>query len=204
MPTRAAAAEAVDATTIIRDICLRSGAGVPDELVMEHNAALTASLALVKSVDSRLIVGSTSHKNTNPKAERANGVASDEQRAYANGHKDDWDSRLTLGEFASSGIHSATSTLHAGLTPFFFGCRADQRLPLSPPRDDRTAGSGALRAADAADGDDCAGAARGGAGGAEGEARRGQHRHGVQVGERVLVWTKELLNAADIGKPRSQ
>ena len=84
-----------------------------------------------------LIVGSAYHKNTNAKVERANGVISDTLRAYANGRKDDWDSHLTLAEFA---IDNAASTLGDNLTPFFIDRGAHPRLPLSPPHDDRIAG----------------------------------------------------------------
>jgi hypothetical protein len=53
------------------------------------------------------------------------------------------------------------------------------------------------------DGVDSAGAAGGDAGGAEGEARRGAVVGRVDtVGDRVLLRTKELLDAADIGKLR--
>ena len=79
---------------------VRSGTGFPDVLVVDHDAKLTSEVfrALVKSMGSCHIVGSAYHKNTNDKVERANGVISDTLRAYSNGHKDDWDSRLTLAE----------------------------------------------------------------------------------------------------------
>jgi hypothetical protein len=53
--------------------------------------------AFVKVWGSCLIVGWAYHnKNTNAKVEPANGVVSDMLRAYANGHKDDWDGHLPL------------------------------------------------------------------------------------------------------------
>ena len=73
---------------------------------------------------------------SNPKAERANGVISDTLRADANGRKGDWDSHLPLAVFA---ISNAASTLGGDLTPFVVGRGAHPRLPLSPPREDRTA-----------------------------------------------------------------
>ena len=65
--------------------------------------------------------------------QRANGVISDTLRAYANGRKDDWDSHLTLAEFA---INNAASTLGDNLTPFFIDRGAHPRLPPSQPHDD--------------------------------------------------------------------
>ena len=113
VPTRSTAT-ATDAAAIIRDMCLRSGAGFPDVLVVDHDAKFTSEVfrAFVKSMGSCLIVGSAYHKNTNAKVERANGVISDTLRAYANGRKDDLDSHLTvtLAEFA---INNAASTLGA-------------------------------------------------------------------------------------------
>ena len=138
VPTRSTAT-ATDAAVIIRDMCLRSCAGFPDALVLDHDAKLTSEVfrAFVKSMGSCLIVGSAYHKNTNAKVERANGVISDTLRAYANGRKDDWDSHLTLAEFA---INSTASTLGDDLTPVFIDRGAHPRLPLSPPRHDLAAG----------------------------------------------------------------
>ena len=93
VPTRATAT-ATDAGVIIRDMCLRSGAGFPDALVVDHDAKFTSEVfrAFVKSMCSCLIVGSAYHKTTNAKVERAIGFISDTLRAHANGRKDDWDS----------------------------------------------------------------------------------------------------------------
>ena len=72
VPTRATAT-AADAGEIIRDMCLRSGAGFPDVIVVDHDAKFTSQVfrAFVKSMGSSLIVGSAYHKNTNARVERA-------------------------------------------------------------------------------------------------------------------------------------
>ena len=116
------------AAVIIRDMRLRSGAGFPDALLVDHDAKLTSEVfrAFMKSMGSCL--GSAYHKNTNAKVERANGVISDTLRAYANGRKDDWDSHLTL--FA---INNTASTLGDDSMPFCMDRGAHPRLPLSPP-----------------------------------------------------------------------
>ena len=92
VPTRATTT-AADAVTIIqvRDMCLRSCAGFPNVLVVDHNAKFTSNVfrAFAKSMGSSLIVGSVYHKNTNAKVERANGVISYTLRAFANSLKDD-------------------------------------------------------------------------------------------------------------------
>ena len=77
-----ATASATDAAEIIRDMCLRSGAGFPDVLVVDHDPKFTSEVfrAFVKGMGSCLIVGSAYHKNTNAKVERANGVIGDTLR----------------------------------------------------------------------------------------------------------------------------
>ena len=72
VPTRATAT-AADAAEIIRDMCLRSGAGFPDALIVDHDPKFTSEVfrAFVKGMGSSLIVGSAYHKNTNTKVERA-------------------------------------------------------------------------------------------------------------------------------------
>ena len=133
VPTRSTAT-AAEAAEIIRDMCLRSGDGFPDVLVVDHDPKFTSDVfrAFVRSMGSCLIVGSAYHKNTNAKVERANGVIGDTLRAYANGRKDDWDRQLPLAVFA---INNASSTLGDGLTPFFIDRGAHPRLPLSAPPD---------------------------------------------------------------------
>jgi hypothetical protein len=115
IPTRATAT-AADAAEIIRDMCLRSGDGFPDVLVVNHDPKFTSDVvrAFVRSMGSCLIVGLAYHKDINAKVERANGVIGDTLRAYANGRKDDWDRQLPLAVFA---INNAASTLGDGLTP---------------------------------------------------------------------------------------
>ena len=168
-------------------------------LVEDHGAKVTSEefRAFVKSMGSCLIVGSAYHKNTNAKVERANGVISDTLRAYANGCKDDWDSHLTLAEFA---INNAASTLGDNLTPFFIDRGAHPRLPLSPPHDDRIAGESPahyaqrMRAMEATVRELLAAAQ------AERKAKLDAGR--VEVGDQVLLRTKELLDAVDLGKLR--
>ena len=127
-----ATATAADTAEIIRDrdVCLRSGAGFPDVLVVDHDAKFTSEvfLAFVKSMGSSLIVGLAYHKNTNAKVERAKRVMGDTLRAYANGRKDDWDKQLQFAEFA---INNTALTLcwEADMTPFFIEQDAHPRLP---------------------------------------------------------------------------
>ncbi len=75
VPTRATAT-AADAAEIIRVMCLLSGDGFPDVLVVDHDPKFTSEVfrAFVQSMGSCLIVGSAYHKNTHAKVERANGV----------------------------------------------------------------------------------------------------------------------------------
>ncbi len=76
VPARATAT-AADAAAIIRDMCLRSGDGFPDVLVVDHESKFTNEVfrAFFKGCCSCLIVGSAYHKNANANVERANGVA---------------------------------------------------------------------------------------------------------------------------------
>ena len=202
VPTRATAT-AADAAEIIRNLCLRSGTGFPDVLVVDHDPKFTSNVfrAFAKGMGSCLIVGSAYHKNTNAKVERANGVIGDTLRAFANGRKDDWDRQLPFAEFA---INNADSVLGDGLTPFFIDRGAHPRLPLSPPRDDGAAGeSPALYAQRMRQLETtvrellaAAQAAR------KAKLDAGRVDTVFKVGDRVLLRTKELLDAADIGKLR--
>ena len=149
--------------------------------------------------------GTPHHKYTNAKVERANGVISDTLRAYANGRKDDRDLHLMLAEFA---INNAASTLGDGLTPFFIDRGAHPRLPLSPPQPSPTADSPAgdspalyaerMRRLETTVRELLAAAQ------AERKAKLDAGRVDTvfRVGDRVLLRTKELLDAADIGKLR--
>ena len=202
VPTRATAT-AAEAAEIIRDLCLRSGTGFPDVLVVDHDPKFTSDVfrAFAKGMGSCLIVGSAYHKNTNAKVERANGVIGDTLRAFANGRKDDWDRQLPLAEFA---INNADSVLGDGLTPFFIDRGAHPRLPLSPPRDDLAAGESPahyarrMRLMEATVRELLAAAQQ------ERKAKLDAGRVDTvfKVGDRVLLRTKELLDAADIGKLR--
>jgi hypothetical protein len=129
VPTRAATA--AEAAESIRCMCLRSGDGFPDVLVVDHDPKFTSEVfrAFVKSMGLCPVVGSAYRKNTNAKVERANSVIGDALRAHANGRKDDWDRQLPLAVFA---IHNAASTLGDGLTPFFIDRGAHPRLPRQP------------------------------------------------------------------------
>ena len=66
-----ATATAADAAEIIRNMCLRSGDGFPDVLVVDHDPNFTSEVfrAFVKSMGSSLIVGSAYHNSTNAKVE---------------------------------------------------------------------------------------------------------------------------------------
>ena len=121
--------------------------------------------------------------------------------AFANGRKDDWDRQLPLAEFA---INNADSVLGDGLTPFFIDRGAHPRLPLSPPRDDRAADDSPghyahrMRLMEATVRELLAAAQA---------ARKAKLDVGrvdtvFKVGDRVVLLTKELLDAADIGKLR--
>jgi hypothetical protein len=202
VPTRATAT-AADAADIIRDMCLRSGDGFPDVLVVDHDPKFTSDVfrAFVKGMGSCLIVGSAYHKNTNAKVERANGVIGDTLRAFANGRKDDWDRQLPLAVFA---INNAASALGDGLTPFFIDRGAHPRLPLSTS----TAGgvgsespgqyAQRMRQLELSVRELLASAQR------ERKAKLDAGRVDTvfHVGDRVLLRTRELLDAADIGKLR--
>ena len=186
-----------------RRLCLRSGSGFPDALIVDHDPKFTSEVfrAFVKSMGSSLIVGSAYHKNTNAKVERANGVIGDTLRAFANGRKDDWDQQLPFAEFA---INNAASALGGGLTPFFIDRGAHPRLPLSPPQDARYAGeSPAHFAGRMLEVETAVRALL-----LEAQmARKAQLDAGrvdtvFKVGDKVLLRTKELLDAADIGKLR--
>jgi hypothetical protein len=202
VPTRTTAT-AAEAAEIIRDMCLRSGDGFPDVLVVDHDPKFTSDVfrAFVKSMGSTLIVGSAYHKNTNAEVERANGVIGDTLRAFANGRKDDWDRQLPLAVFA---INNAASALGDELTPFFIDRGAHPRLPLSaPPAADTGGETPASYARRMHEMElkvrELLAAAQ--------QERKAQLDAGrvdtvFKVGDRVLLRTRELLDAADIGKLR--
>ncbi len=106
---------AADAARIILEMALRSGDGVPDVLVLDHDPKVASKLfrEFTRSIGSSLLVGSAYHKNTNARAERVNSVLGDTLRAFANGRKHDWDVWLPYAVFA---INNAASTLGGDLT----------------------------------------------------------------------------------------
>ena len=83
---------ATNAAKHILDMALRSGDGIPDVLVVDHDPKFASNLfrEFTRRIGSGLIVGSAFHKNTNAKMERVNGVLGDTLRAYASSRKDDW------------------------------------------------------------------------------------------------------------------
>jgi len=201
VPTRSTATSA-DAAQIILEMALRSGDGIPDVLVVDHDPKFTSSLfrEFTRRIGSSLIVGSAYHKNTNAKTERVNGVLGDTLRAFANGRKDDWDIWLPYAVFA---INNAASTLGGELTPFFIDRGHHPRMPLALP-DLRVAGEthdayaarmksleqevrALLHAAQRV---------------RKEELDRGRVDTVFQVGDQVLLRTKELLDAAEVGKLR--
>ena len=201
-----ATATAAEAAEIIRDMCLCSCDGFPNVLVVDHDPKFTSDAfrAFVRSMGSCLIVGSAYHKNTNAKVERANGVIGDTLRAYANGRKDDWDRQLPLAVFA---INNAASTLGDGLTPFFIDRGAHPRLPLTAPVDSSPGGPGGespalyarrMRALELQVRELLAAAQQ------ERKAKldAGRINTVFTEGDQVLLQTKELLDAVDIGKLR--
>jgi hypothetical protein len=202
VPTRKTDTAAM-AAEIIRDMCLRSGDGFPDTLVVDHDPKFTSDIfrAFVKGMGTNLVVGSAYHKNTNAKVERANGVIGDTLRAFANGRKDDWDKHLSMAIFA---INNAASSVGEGLTPFFIDRGAHPRLPLSPPRQSGNAVESPalyaqrMRAIELSVRELLAAAQQ------ERKAKLDVGRVDTvfKVGDQVLLRTKELLDAADIGKLR--
>ncbi len=106
IPTRSTDT-AADAARIILEMALRSGDGVPDVLVVDHDPKFTSALfrEFTQILCSSLLVGSAYHKNTNARAERVNGVLCNTLRSFANGHTDDWD---------LSCLHHQQCCLHPG------------------------------------------------------------------------------------------
>jgi hypothetical protein len=193
---------AADAARIILEMALRSGDGVPDVLVVDHDPKFTSTLfkEFTRRIGSSLLIGSAYHKNTNAKAERVNGVLGDTLRAFANGRKDDWDVWLPYAVFA---INNAASTLGGNLTPFFIDLGRHPRLPLSLPdlRSDSEPPSAYAARMKALEQEVLAllHAAQ-----QERKAAldRGRVDTRFQVGDQVMLRTKELLDAAEIGKLR--
>ena len=201
VPTRSTDT-AADAARIILDMALRSGDGIPDVLVVDHDPKFTSNLfrEFTRRIGSSLLVGSAYHKNTNAKTERVNGVLGDTLRAFANGRKDDWDVWLPYAVFA---INNAASTLGGELTPFFIDRGQHPRMPLSLP-DLRAAGE--PPAAYAARMKALEQEVRALLHAAQQERKaaldQGRVNTVFRVGDQVLLRTKEVLDAAEIGKLR--
>ena len=200
VPTRATAT-AQDAARIMVEMCLRSGDGLPDVIVVDHDAKFRSEVfqAFVKEMGSSIIVGSAYHKNTNAKVKRANGVIGDTLRAVANRRKDDWDQHLPIAVFA---INNAAGG--DGLTPFFIDRGAHPRLPLSAPTDGRTVPESPtdyahrMRQMEHTVRELMLAAQR------DRKAKLDEGRVDTvfKVGDRVMMRTKELFDAAAIGKLR--
>ncbi len=196
VPTRATDTEA-DAARIILEMALRSGDGVPDVLVVDHDPKFTSKLfkEFTRSIGSSLLVGSAYHKNTNARAERVDGVLGDTLRAI-----DDWDVWLPYAVFA---INNAASTLGGDLTPFFIDRGQHPRLPLSLP-DLRQAGEPVAAYATRMKALELEVQALLHAAQQERTGKAaldpGRVDTTFQVGDQVMLRTKELLDAAEVGK----
>ena len=167
--------------------------------MVDHDPKFACALfrSFVKGWGWCLIVGSAYHKNTNTKVELANGVVSGMLRAFANGSKDDWDDPLPLTVFA---INNAASTLGCDLTPFFVDRGAHPRLQLSPPRDDLAASESPAHYAQQMLAMEVTVLELLAAAQAEQKAKLDTGRVDTvfKVGNRVLLRTKELLDAATL------
>jgi hypothetical protein len=183
------------------------------DLAMASTSCFSAEICVgvfVKGMGSTLAVGSACRKNTNAKVERANGTIGDTLRAYANARKDDWYLRRPLTVFA---VNRAALCCGDTLAPFLIDPHRRGRSPA------HAAIGAAIQRQRRVDSPahyvmltqmrklvltvrHRARAFGGGAAGALGEAGRGPGRLGVKVGDRVLLQTKELLDAADTGKLR--
>ena len=119
---------------ILLEMVLRSGDGVPDALVVDHDPKFTSKLfrEFTRRLGSSLLVGSAYHKNTNARVERVNEVLGDTLRAFANGRKDDWDLWLPYAVYA---INNSASLLGGELTPFFIDRGCHPHHPLTLPED---------------------------------------------------------------------
>jgi hypothetical protein len=112
---------------------LRSGDGVLDVLLVNHDPKFTSKLfqECTRRIGSSVLIGFAYAR-----AERVNGVLGDTLRAFANGREDDWDVWLRYAVFA---INNAALTFGWDLTPFFIDRSQHLRLQLSLP-DLRAAG----------------------------------------------------------------
>ncbi len=187
-------------------MCLRSGDGFPDVLVLDHwhNPKFTSEvfLAFVKSMGSCLIVGSAYHKNTNAMFEQANGVISDTLRATPRGARTTGTgscpspcspSTTRLRPWATDSLHSSSTVVHTTACR----CRPRRRAALEASHL-RATRTGCARWSERTVRELLAAAQQ------ERKAKLDEGRVDTvfQVGYRVLLRTKELLDATDIGKLR--
>ena len=195
---------AADAARIVFEMALRSGNGIPDVLVVDYDPKFTSVLMfkeLMRRIGSSLLVGSAYHKNTTAKAERVNGMLGDTLRAFANGRNDDWDVWLPSAVIA---ISNAASMLGGALTQFFIDRGQHPRLPLSLP-DLRAAGEPPTAYATrmkTLDLEVLALLQHAVQQEREAALDRGREDTTFQVGDQVLLRTKELSDAAEVGKLR--
>ena len=135
------AADAAD-SEIIRDMCLRSGAGFSDVLVVDHDAKFTSEVfrAFVTSMGSSLIVGSAYHKNTNAKAPGGTGPRRYQRHAAIvcqrpQGPEDDWDKQLTFSSRSTTQRRRSAGTRHCQSPGRQTRRRAGgERIPARPCR----------------------------------------------------------------------
>ena len=199
VPTRSTDT-AADAARILLEMVLRSGDGVPDALVVDHDPKFTSKLfrEFTRRLGSSLLVGSAYHKNTNARVERINGVLGDTLRAFANGRKDDWDLWLPYAVYA---INNSASTLGGELTPFFIdrGCHPHHPLALPDPRQSlESPGAYAVRMQ--ALEREVQALIRAAQQERKAALDRGRVDTTFQVGDKVWLRTKELADGAEIGK----
>mmetsp|Transcript_42107 Transcript_42107/g.88010 ORF Transcript_42107/g.88010 Transcript_42107/m.88010 type:complete len:282 (+) Transcript_42107:2479-3324(+) len=179
VPTRATAT-AADAAAIIRDMCFRSCDGFPDVLVVVGHVPKFTSAAFracVMGMGSCLIIGSAYHKNTNAKAERANGVI----RRHAGRLRQRAQGRLgpaaaprrfrhqQRGLDPGRRPHALHRPWHTSSLAAVGPCRGRGRIASTLCPADARAGADGARTLGG-----CA---------AQGEARRGPGGHGVQGGD---------------------
>jgi hypothetical protein len=177
-------------------MALRSSDGVPDVLVVDNEPKFTSTLfrEFAQRLCSSLVVGSAYHRNT------INCVLGGTLRAFANCHKDNWDVWLPYAVFA---INNAASTLGGDLTLFFIYRSQHPRMPFSLP-DLRSAAEALVAYAARMKALEQEVLALLHAARQERKAvlERGRVDTAFQVGDQVLLRTKELLYAAEIGKLR--
>jgi hypothetical protein len=130
VPTRSTDT-AADAARIILEMALRSGDGVPDVLMVDHDPKFTSALfrEFTRRLGSSLLVCSAYHKKTKARAERVNGMIGNTLRAFANGDK------KTTGTYGCLMLSSPSSMLPPpwlAISPSSSSIGASIRACLSP------------------------------------------------------------------------